>query len=184
MVCLFARPADCIEGGVSSPAVQSVHPRASWSTGSSRVCGERPIRSLRGLPAPGSSPRVRGTLSIDSGDRFSCRFIPACAGNAHGRSDIASATTVHPRVCGERRTNNALASSLAGSSPRVRGTRLLSQSCRDHGRFIPACAGNAKTRQHRPHRLKVHPRVCGERRAVPLADFHSSGSSPRVRGTR
>ncbi len=51
----------------------------------------------------------------------------------------------------------------AGSSPRVRGTLVGAEDCLAIGRFIPACAGNAK---------------------VTTADvLENHGSSPRVRGT-
>ena len=52
---------------------------------------------------------------------------------------------------------------VAGSSPRVRGTRCAARS-----------AANWTT---------VHPRVCGELSWTPVAGADSYGSSPRVRGT-
>ncbi len=47
-----------------------------------RVCGERIKRDCRRMIRDGSSPRVRGTLNVHRLDKFHCRFIPACAGNA------------------------------------------------------------------------------------------------------
>ena len=52
---------------------------------------------------------------------------------------------------------------VAGSSPRVRGTRPLAASIEARPRFIPACAGNSATNGHQPP--------------------WTIGSSPRVRGT-
>ncbi len=51
------------------------------------------------------------------------------------------------------------------------------------GRFIPACAGNAKLGTHIGTRRPVHPRVCGERFAHQAHLRGLIGSSPRVRGT-
>ena len=83
------------------PAARSspVHPR---------VCGERPLRPVRGSTISGSSPRVRGTLEQRHGVRPELRFIPACAGNAPPSSPSAGRWQVHPRVCGERSSHNLL----------------------------------------------------------------------------
>ena len=71
--------------------------------------------------------------------------------------------TVHPRVCGEHATGMESAAVVAGSSPRVRGTR-------------PASAWAWWT-------SSVHPRVCGEHAGGAGAGERAVGSSPRVRGT-
>ncbi len=55
---------------------QPVHPR---------VCGEHAWHLAVRLSMPGSSPRVRGTLTTSFAYGFRIRFIPACAGNTtHG----------------------------------------------------------------------------------------------------
>ena len=59
-------------------------------------------KRIREVRKDGSSPRVRGTHICGDLAAFSCRFIPACAGNATGQ---------WPRCV-----------ALDGSSPRVRGT--------------------------------------------------------------
>ena len=93
-----------------------------------------------------------------------CRFIPACAGNAHlARWAEPAQRAVHPRVCGERSGTPPVSVFQSGSSPRVRGTPPEGGGGQRHRRFIPACAGNA--RNLRP------PMNTG------------TGSSPRVRGT-
>ncbi len=50
--------------------------------------------------------------------------------------------------------------------------------------FIPACAGNATAGLTDRIRPPVHPRVCGERTSAASPRRPSTGSSPRVRGTR
>ena len=71
----------------------AVHPRG---------CGERPIVGTRYVQIDGSSPRVRGTLSVLQQCPTSERFIPAGAGNAHQATEGGSVSPVHPRGCGER----------------------------------------------------------------------------------
>ncbi len=133
----------------------SVHPR---------VCGERIAASWYGR-------------SVD-------RFIPACAGNAFAEYFIHEALTVHPRVCGERELGVRTTTDADGSSPRVRGTRLLVRLISGRFRFIPACAGNAISRTDSVIFPAVHPRVCGERTHIDALTLAETGSSPRVRGTQ
>ena len=91
---------------------------------------------------------------------------------------------IHPRVCGERLLTRSVATPLAGSSPRVRGTPAAIGVAQVLPRFIPACAGNAHP-QRGNHRLhQVHPRVCGERLWLLWRNQGRIGSSPPVRGTR
>ncbi len=75
------------------------------------------------------------------------------------------------------------APSVAGSSPRVRGTLCaldVSAACR---RVIPAGAGNARSKAQPSTSHSGHPRGCGERPETMLAAARLTGSSPRVRGT-
>ena len=131
----------------------------------------------------GSSPRVRGTRASSNPRRHTDRFIPACAGNSPLACPPPRRDTVHPRVCGELSANAARSRSIAGSSPRVRGT-LLSRIAREgFKRFIPACAGNSHRRCSSPLPIAVHPRVCGELFPELAAAQGTGGSSPRVRGT-
>ena len=152
----------------------------------------------------GSSPRVRGTRCSGCSALPVIRFIPACAGNALGANSGRVFSAVHPRVCGERTGWGEAFGGTSGSSPRVRGTRpddarpvvqkRFIPACAGNalglgfglgfGRFIPACAGNARRRVAQASSRSVHPRVCGERGGGRGAHGVTSGSSPRVRGTR
>ena len=131
----------------------------------------------------GSSPRVRGTVVSGESPPEKKRFIPACAGNSAPRSVLPRQPPVHPRVCGEQCSTVCFAASASGSSPRVRGTVVESSPSRGVGRFIPACAGNRKSKRTRCVSATVHPRVCGEQCPTSSTGQHTSGSSPRVRGT-
>ena len=168
--------ADLVEAHDSSPRVRGT-----------RQC--RPVQrvSVRFIPACagntrtaggtpwncGSSPRVRGTHSTALRIVSSTGFIPACAGNTVPTMRTDNGQSVHPRVCGEHRSDSHRPDRGAGSSPRVRGTRL----CRTHVsgavRFIPACAGNTARRHAARPGAQVHPRVCGEH--VPQ---HGMGNLP------
>ena len=111
------------------------------------------------------------------------RFIPAFAGNAAPCRRTRHTTSVHPRVCGVRRSRRLKIASMSGSSPRLRGTHLLDFIHTHLVRFIPAFAGNAWSRPERLSTGSVHPRVCGERPTPIAENKYGNGSSPRLRGT-
>ena len=114
---------------------KSVHPRA---------CGEH-CRICRSLPTRrGSSPRMRGTLVSGGVLSDDSRFIPAHAGNTEQVFLYYQAQTVHPRACGEHAILSATVVPSAGSSPRMRGTRIEPEELKALIRFIPAHAGNTK----------------------------------------
>ena len=132
------------------------------------------------------------------------RFIPACAGNSRSATAGRRTAAVHPRVCGELRALKPGAYLVAGSSPRVRGTRLRLAlrlcSCSVHPRVCgelstscllrvadagssPRVRGTPAGTSSAPRLGAVHPRVCGELGCRRLPTATSNGSSPRVRGT-
>ena len=133
--------------------------------------------------AAGSSPRVRGTPELHLLRRRCERFIPACAGNSRLARRRRGEAAVHPRVCGELQRQPLGEHRPHGSSPRVRGTRLIESAGGVEQRFIPACAGNSAARRSASRPTSVHPRVCGELDPHFLAAAVAAGSSPRVRGT-
>src|SRR5690606_11411285 len=72
---------------------------------------------------------------------------------------------------------------LCGSSPQVRGTRMLAMTPMPAERFIPAGAGNTRSILSSYSTTTVHPRRCGEHISK-LGDVDAQfGSSPQVRGT-
>ena len=155
------------------------HPRRDHP----RVCGEHSDEPFTAEEIAGSSPRVRGTLA-DNVHRIHDRgIIPACAGNTPMEFEPISPERDHPRVCGEHNRKVLTMCSEEGSSPRVRGTRVLGRDDEAELGIIPACAGN--TSQHRPALPSFwdHPRVCGEHTSLQVMNILGKGSSPRVRGT-
>ncbi len=151
-----------------------VHPRA---------CGERGLVGLAAEAAEGASPRMRGTVvsrtSID--DRHRC--IPAHAGNGLMKEAGRAPRAVHPRACGERCAWSSATTSIAGASPRMRGTVLREAIQPTRLRCIPAHAGNGSWAARRSSWKAVHPRACGERFKTALDVVAEGGASPRMRGT-
>ena len=92
--------------------------------------------------------------------------------------------TVHPRMRGERGQLPASLTCWGGSSPHARGTRAGDPPSPRAGRFIPACAGNARVIEAFSCSVSVHPRMRGERSFDNSAALARIGSSPHTRGTR
>ena len=86
-------------------------------------------------------------------------------------------------MCGERSSSASSAARRSGSSPRVWGTPGQQHGVPSFHRFIPACVGNARKPRSARFAKPVHPRVCGERRAIARFGAYRFGSSPRVWGT-
>ena len=96
--------------------------------------------------------------------------------------DIMTVSKDHPRACGANDPNAEYLGADNGSSPRVRGKRLVCRVCLPCRRIIPARAG--QTRAICLIRLSAmdHPRACGANAAIRRSRMIPSGSSPRVRG--
>ena len=134
--------------------------------------------------ALGSSPRVRGTHGHIPLQNAMDWFIPAGAGNTSANIPPSGLNPVHPRGCGEHCLSWRKPPSDHGSSPRVRGTPGQRRSIRPADRFIPAGAGNTGECGGICGDFSVHPRGCGEHAPSSVMISGSTGSSPRVRGTR
>ena len=85
---------------------------------------------------------------------------------------------------GERAFALTLPDIQNGSSPHARGTRGGDQGQDDDGRFIPACAGNARMDASTCCPPTVHPRMRGERGKQINCLHTNPGSSPHARGTQ
>ena len=142
----LAQAARTLDRFIPACAGNSGLPLSQWRNNPvhPRVCGEQKGDTPYIPTDNGSSPRVRGTDRIPLILFLLGRFIPACAGNSFGASQMRIPSAVHPRVCGEQNSIPRLIKCLAGSSPRVRGTATTTVSGRYRRRFIPACAGNSR----------------------------------------
>ena len=148
-----------------------------------RACGELPTWSAKKTLAGGSSPRMRGTHTIEDAKQAGLRIIPAHAGNSVRPRRSPCPESDHPRACGELCPTTEITVPGIGSSPRMRGTQGREEARAFIRRIIPAHAGNSVPCSPRSRQPSDHPRACGElassQRAVPIG----IGSSPRMRGT-
>ena len=174
-----------------------------WSTDHPRACGELGSCPVHPPNNSGSSPRMRGTLLRGRRRPDDLRIIPAHAGNSpriparkrlasdHPRAcgELGADTPAtcpwsdHPRACGELEHVEEQLSRVAGSSPRMRGTRPRAGRVRFRGRIIPAHAGNSPTDSPCGAWTADHPRACGELSGYAVYVVDDDGSSPRMRGT-
>ena len=114
--------------------------------------------------------------------RDELRITPAYAGKSHIRSSLNAVSGDHPRVCGEKISFFFTGCSPRGSPPRMRGKVDLSLKVVCVLGITPAYAGKSRCNLPSTAPWKDHPRVCGEKHAVPVSLMWSAGSPPRVRG--
>ena len=127
-----------------------------------RACGENGLADPVDAVFGGSSPRMRGKLTLlSAGDNLN-RLIPACAGKTGLMPPVGYRRPAHPRVCGENSEHYARKPRPSGSSPRVRGKRLGQKVIDAERRLIPACAGKTLVCGLFLWFAWAHPRVCGE----------------------
>ncbi len=136
----------------------------------------------RHAPARGSPPRARGQGPALHRKLDRVRFTPACAGTGTRPTSTARATSVHPRVRGDRAFTGAGSSSSYGSPPRARGQVKPNRRSLRRFRFTPACAGTGRASAARRPGCAVHPRVRGDRRDECARHGEGRGSPPRARG--
>ena len=87
---------------------------------------------------------MRGTLGTFAGPEQNRGIIPAYAGNTRVSHATRKLVRDHPRVCGEHYQFTRHSLIAVGSSPRMRGTRIVFDwTVYDPG-IIPAYAGNTK----------------------------------------
>ena len=106
-----------------------------------RACGENLVCAKGSPGRAGSSPRMRGKPAAGAGAVDDRGFIPAHAGKTPGSWCSSPRQRVHPRACGENVALSHSAVYSAGSSPRMRGKRLVQHQPGQRRRFIPAHAG-------------------------------------------
>ena len=137
--------------------------RAITATVQPRLRGER-YSALRDIEIPGgSAPPARGTGSSARCSPRRGRFSPACAGNGRRPGLAISASSVQPRLRGERSSKTFVASTKIGSAPPARGTGTMRAHYYKISRFSPACAGNGVLGYPFSASHAVQPRLRGER---------------------
>ena len=88
----------------------------------------------------------------------------------------------HPRVCGERIFCHSVVLRLLGSPPRMRGKVTLEVTYATKPGITPAYAGKSIRATAILRQSRDHPRVCGEKPALPPGVLAPPGSPPRMRG--
>ena len=134
------------------------------------------------LQTSGSSPRVRGKQVLGGRGQDRARLIPARAGKTPPTPLSPQPRRAHPRACGENRAADPTLTRTAGSSPRVRGKRILLPRRGPWARLIPARAGKTSPTRYGATSAAAHPRACGENEDPASRMAYIEGSSPRVRG--
>ena len=175
---------------------RAVHPRSRGEhpcTGRSEVIRLRFIPALAGNTPLGVSrqPRLAGSSPLSRGTHLRpprgpgvCRFIPALAGNTALLVSGSLQWAVHPRSRGEHSSMRHLVRKNGGSSPLSRGTLDGGLNEIPQFRFIPALAGNTRSRPCTCRAWTVHPRSRGEHRYGDSRVEGVVGSSPLSRGTQ
>ena len=115
--------------------------RTSGGADHPRSCGVYSPRMRIGLGRLGSSPLVRGLLSVFNTGQDKGGIIPARAGFTPTPRPSSPPCTDHPRSCGVYAVGGGDGDLHAGSSPLVRGLLPRSAQSRQGRRIIPARAG-------------------------------------------
>ena len=172
----------------SSPRMRGARASPWRRTGSTvdhpRGCGEHVVASRVRSRLEGSSPRMRGAHGEETIFHGSDRIIPADAGSTSFHLKISTPSGDHPRGCGEHPTPIDRSWMSEGSSPRMRGARILPTGGACYWRIIPADAGSTWCRCWRSAPWQDHPRGCGEHGPSFQCSSSVSGSSPRMRGAQ
>ena len=93
-----------------------------------RTCGANAGMVLGMIIASGSSPHMRGKLSDAPNNLRLDWIIPAHAGQTPTCSASICAATDHPRTCGANVHGDVAGLQLVGSSPHMRGKRMVCRS--------------------------------------------------------
>ena len=147
-----------------------------------RSRGEYGTPSEHTEPVDGSSPLSRGIRAADDDGDEGRGIIPALAGNTGSAAALAVTTRDHPRSRGEYMARCCAQFTESGSSPLSRGIRTGGSDDDQHGRIIPALAGNTPSRCRSSTRHPDHPRSRGEYLWGPRFLGSTEGSSPLSRG--
>ena len=130
----------------------------------------------------GSSPLMRGKQLMRLLSIFRGRLIPAHAGKTSSPQETTTATSAHPRSCGENCAAHSSGPVGMGSSPLMRGKRGPRGRGSGRRRLIPAHAGKTPGRRRSHPSPRAHPRSCGENRIFLSHTATAVGSSPLMRG--
>ena len=151
----------------SPPHVRGKAGRRTSCTGIQRItpacAGKSPLRLFDRLYCSGSPPHVRGKVFVCFLTTRSFGITPACAGKRGFVPNSYSSERDHPRMCGEKQTENIKNQCRLGSPPHVRGKANDRPGPRVAIRITPACAGKRTAGARFSISTRDHPRMCGEK---------------------
>ena len=164
----------CMTG---KPQTGAVYPR--WR-------GELTMYDRKTSDWRGLSPLARGTRRVIFPENNKARFIPAGAGNSNIPGDNQPAYSVYPRWRGELESEGRFRQGVHGLSPLARGTRGYAPLRVRQTRFIPAGAGNSRSRGRHGQSMSAYPRWRGEltkHNLLLIIDFLSQSQSTNLTET-
>ena len=153
-----------------------------WMGSSPRMRGSLSVQLAGGIVA-GSSPRMRGSPTKRRRSMRPMGIIPAHAGLTSNRHRPACWIWDHPRACGAHFSLACTRHRMVGSSPRMRGSPSRGCTREQFSGIIPAHAGLTVTATRLHASMRDHPRACGAHRRRSRSRMVPSGSSPRMRGS-
>ena len=131
----------------------------------------------------GRSPRERGSLKSLEGYSRAWGSIPARAGKPQLQVCSTGSAWVDPRASGEASCNGLQHYSMAGRSPRERGSRDCLRNRAMSSGSIPARAGKPAQSFSHVGSPWVDPRASGEAAPTGPGNWPTEGRSPRERGS-
>ena len=109
-------------------------------------------------------------------------ITPAYAGKRPRCAVISAFPRDHPRICGEKPTEDDAAALPLGSPPHMRGKVIVRAAGGPCPGITPAYAGKSQWAGGLVVSIGDHPRICGEKRGAPVSLIRSAGSPPHMRG--
>ena len=109
-------------------------------------------------------------------------ITPACAGKSIRPTAFALRNRDHPRMCGEKAKEPKKPLADRGSPPHMRGKAGLCLIRPCSVGITPAYAGKRRHQRVGRQNGQDHPRIYGEKSALPAVVVTVSGSPPHIRG--
>ena len=148
-----------------------------------RACGAHSYANSAMQSLSGSSPRMRGSPKSSSQTHLRTGIIPAHAGLTISSLSSSSVPWDHPRACGAHDWHVVKVVQLRGSSPRMRGSPVMTMEYTTELGIIPAHAGLTLMTTKSSIATRDHPRACGAHSLTLILTSLVPGSSPRMRGS-
>ena len=147
-----------------------------------RLCGEKSTLSRKFFRKTGSPPPMRGKDCFCDENTERLRITPAYAGKSRFAHYGERGERDHPRLCGEKSTEDTSDATKEGSPPPMRGKVSLTLAADVCGRITPAYAGKSTSVLLQSGYLQDHPRLCGEKLFHFRLPCRAPGSPPPMRG--